>query len=81
MTNFINKEILIEIENGSSRPFEKAVIDHICLDTLVYCPGKKAQVGRPGLTILLDDYSRRVLAFYLSSSAPTYVSNMTVIRE
>lgn len=73
-------EILIEQVNKSSRPFEKAIIGQMCLDTLVICPEKNL-MRRPWLTILMDESSRRVLGFYLSFSPPTYVSNMMVIRE
>src|SRR5690606_4359518 len=63
---------------GSTRPFEKAIIEYICLDTFVYIPNRKTLLSRPWLTILLDDYSKKVLAFYLSLNGPSYISNMIV---
>ncbi|WP_108671564.1 hypothetical protein [Peribacillus acanthi] len=65
----------------SQKPMEKAVIDHICLDIEVICPVTKNYLGRPWLTLLIDVYSRRVLAYYLSIEPPSYVSIMMTLRE
>ncbi|MEH7387806.1 transposase family protein [Bacillus sp. JJ1521] len=76
------KERLFEkVIDISIRPFQRAIITHTCLDTLLYCPVMKVSIGRPWLTILIDDYSRRILGFYLSLNPPSYVSNLAVIRE
>ncbi|GAE33149.1 Mu transposase C-terminal domain-containing protein [Halalkalibacter akibai] len=62
-------------------PMERAVICHICLDTAVISPVTNNTLGRPWLTILMDEYSKRILAFDLSMESPSYVSIMMVVRE
>lgn len=44
------------------------------------CSGTGRLLGRPWATILLDAYSRRVLAVYLSFDCPSYRSCMMVLR-
>ncbi|KQL21237.1 Mu transposase C-terminal domain-containing protein [Cytobacillus solani] len=65
----------------SSKPFENAIIIHTCLDIQIYSINKKLPLGRPWLTILVDDFSKRVLAFYFSIDPPNNVTNSMVIRE
>jgi transposase InsO family protein len=62
-------------------PFHIAHIDHTELDLEIVCSSTGRNLGRPWWTILLDAFSRRVLAFYLCFDAPSYRSCMMVLRE
>lgn len=61
------------------RVFEIAHIDHTELDIELLVDGKNSI--RPWLTLMVDAYSRRILAFYLTFEEPSYRSCMMVIRE
>lgn len=61
------------------RPWELAYIDHTQLDIeLLSSLGKP--LGRPWATFLVDAYSRRLLAVYLTFDPPSYRSVMMVLR-
>lgn len=61
-------------------PLHICHIDHMLLDLeLLSAVGEN--FGRPWLTMLMDAYSRRVLAFYLTYDPPSYRSCMMVVRE
>lgn len=62
------------------RPFEVAHIDHTELDIELINPRTLENFGRPWLTLMIDSYSRRVLAFYISFEPPSYRSCMNVMR-
>lgn len=61
-------------------PLQRAHKDHTQLDLEVVSPFGDL-LGRPWLTLLLDAYSRRVLAFFLTFDPPSYRSCMMVARE
>ncbi len=61
------------------RPFERAHIDHTLLDIEVVTEDGKS-LGRPWLTLMIDEYSRRILAYYLTFNAPSAVSALAVLR-
>lgn len=63
------------------RPFQIAHIDHTELDIELRCSKTGKSLGRPWVTFLVDAFSRRILAFYLTYDAPSYRSCMMVIRE
>lgn len=77
-----------------SRPFEITHIDHTQLDvelvsslvTLTDCVVntdsaiERHNLGRPWATFMVDAYSRRLLAVYLSYEEPSYRSCMMVLR-
>ena len=77
-----------------SRPFEITHIDHTQLDvelvsslvTLTDCvlntnsAIERQNLGRPWATFMVDAYSRRLLAVYLSYEEPSYRSCMMVLR-
>jgi putative transposase len=63
------------------RPFHIAHIDHTELDVELVCSVTGQNLGRPWLTILMDAFSRRILAVYLTFDPPSYRSCMMVIRE
>jgi len=62
------------------RPFEIGHIDHTELDVELVDSRTGANLRRPWLTVLLDAFTRLVLAFYLTFDPPSYRSCMAVIR-
>jgi len=62
------------------RPFEIGHIDHTELDIQLVDSRTGANLGKPWLTILLDAYTRMVLAYFLTFDPPSYRSCMAVIR-
>lgn len=63
------------------RPFEIGHIDHTELDVELVDSRTGANLGRPWLTILLDAFTRLVLAFFITFDPPSYRSCMAVIRN
>jgi putative transposase len=53
-------------------PLERAEIDHTRLDIMVIDDRTGLPMGRPWLTVCIDDFSRCILGVYLSFSAPSY---------
>jgi putative transposase len=64
-----------------SRPFQYVHIDHTELDVELISSRTGKSLGRPWLTLVIDAYTRRVLAFYLCFHPPSYVSVMMVMRD
>lgn len=62
------------------RPLEIVHIDHTLLDIEVVCLYTGINLGRPWITAMLDAYSRRTLAAYLTFDHPSYRSCMMVLR-
>ena len=56
------------------RPFEICHIDHTKLDLELRCSHTGQVLGRPWATFLVDAYSRRILAAYLTFDPPSYRS-------
>ncbi len=63
------------------RPFEVAHIDHTQLDIFLRTAGQADTTRKPWLTVMLDAYSRYVLAWSISFESPSYRSCMNVIAE
>src|SRR5437588_2922774 len=64
-----------------SRPFQLIHIDHTELDIELVDPITGKSMGRPWLTLMVDAFSRRILAIFLTFDPPSYRSDMMVIRE
>ncbi len=63
------------------RPWERVHIDHTLLDLEVVDDEDPTIVlGRPWLTVLIDAFSRTVLAVWLSFDDPSYRTNMNILR-
>jgi putative transposase len=62
------------------RPFEIAHMDHTQLDLEIICSTTRKNLGRPWITFMMDAYSRRILAYYLTFDEPSYRSNMMTLR-
>lgn len=63
------------------RPFEIAHLDHTELDIELVSARTGKNLGRPWATFLIDAYSRRLLAVYLTFDHPSYRSCMMTLRE
>lgn len=63
------------------RPFEIGHIDHTELDVELVDSRTGANLSRPWLSILIDAYTRLILAFFISFDPPSYRSCMAVIRN
>jgi len=74
-------ELELKTPRHGDRPFEIGHIDHTELDVEVVCSRTGRVLGRPWMTILIDAYSRRVPAVYLTFDPPSYRSCMMVLRE
>jgi transposase InsO family protein len=74
-------ELTMTTPRHGDRPFEIGHIDHTELDVELVCTQTGTNLGRPWLTILIDAYSRRFLAIYLTFDPPSYRSAMMVLRE
>lgn len=61
------------------RIFEIAHIDHTELDIELVINQKESK--RPWCTFMIDAFSRRILAMYLTFDPPSYTSAMMVIRD
>ncbi len=62
------------------RPFAIAHIDHTLLDIELVAQASGRNLGRPWATFLMDAFSRRLLAIYLTFDPPSYRSAMMVLR-
>ena len=60
------------------RPFAVVHIDHTLLDIELVAQASGRNLGRPWATFLMDAFSRRLLAVYLTFDAPSYRSVMMV---
>ncbi|MBC8121491.1 MAG: DDE-type integrase/transposase/recombinase [Gemmatimonadaceae bacterium] len=85
---YVHEPVYWELEETTprhgDRPFEIAHIDHTELDIELKAafPSLGAvSLGRPWVTFMVDAYSRRLLAFYLTFDSPSYRSCMMVMRE
>ena len=60
-------ELELTTPRHGDRPFEIDHIDHTELDVELLCSSTNRNLGRPWRTILIDGFSRRLLAFFLPS--------------
>ncbi|WP_263419977.1 Mu transposase C-terminal domain-containing protein [Tolypothrix sp. PCC 7601] len=73
-------ELTLSTPIHGSRPFEICHIDHTELDIELVCSRTGRPLGRPWATILIDAFSRRIFAIYLTFDPPSYRSCMMVLR-
>jgi putative transposase len=73
-------ELTYSTPRHGDRPLSIVHIDHTQLDLELRCSTSGRLLGRPWLTLLMDAYSRRILAVYLTFDAPSYRSCMMALR-
>ena len=71
---------LIVPPRHGDRPLSIVHIDHTQLDVELRSSSTGRLLGRPWLTLLIDAYSRRILAVYLTFDAPSYRACMMALR-
>jgi len=64
-----------------SRPFQYVHIDHTQLDIELVSSRTGKPLGRPWFTLVVDAFSRRVLAIHLTFDPPSYHSVMMAVRD
>lgn len=69
-----------ETPRHGNRPFHIGHIDHTELD-FEFVDSKGRNLGKAWLTILIDAFSRRILAFYISFNSESSISALMVMRE
>jgi transposase InsO family protein len=74
-------ELDLKTPRHGDRPFEICHIDHTLLDIELIDSTGKHVLGRPWMTLVMDAFSRRVLAVYVDFDEPSYRSCMMALRE
>lgn len=74
-------ELIYTLPRHGDYPFQIVHIDHTQLDVELVDSRTGKNLGRPWLTLLIDAYSRRILAVYITFDKPSYRSCMMVLRE
>lgn len=74
-------ELELTTPRHGDRPFEICHIDHTELDVELVCSQTGVNLERPWLTLLIDAYTRLIMAFCLLFDRPSYRSCMMVLRE
>ncbi|GBE93912.1 DDE-type integrase/transposase/recombinase [Nostoc cycadae] len=73
-------ELELTTPRHGDRPFEIGHIDHTQVDIELRCSRTAKVLGRPWVTFMVDAYSRKMLAAYITFDPPSYRSCMMVIR-
>lgn len=63
----------------ASRPLELVLVDHTILDVEVAYLGL-LRLGRPTITVMMDLYTRMIVAIHISFEPPSYVCVMEALR-
>ena len=69
----------IDAHYPASRVLEKVEIDHTPLDLILLDDELNVPLGRPYLTILIDQFSRSIVGFYFGFKEPSYFSVMKAL--
>lgn len=64
-----------------SRFLQYVHMDHTELDIELVSLSTGKPLGRPWLSVAIDAYTRRIVGMYLSYDAPSYCSNMMLLRD
>jgi putative transposase len=64
-----------------ARAFERAHVDHTEMDLETIDEENGSNLGRPWLTVLIDHFSRRVLALFITYDPPSYRSVLMTLRD
>jgi transposase InsO family protein len=74
-------ELDFKTPRHGDRPFEICHVDHTQLDIELTDSTGKHALGRPWMTLMIDAFSRRVLAVHIDFEEPSYRCCMMVLRE
>ena len=70
----------VQTHRTTDAPLERAEIDHTLLDLFVIDDRTGLPLGRPWLTVCVDDYSRCVLGVYVGFEPPSYLTVARCLR-
>ena len=70
-----------ETPKHGTRPFEIAHIDHTALDLQFVNESTGTPMGKAWLTVMIDAFTRMILAWVITFDDPSYRSCMLVIRD
>lgn len=73
-------ELELTTPRHGDRPFEIGHIDHTPIDLELKCSRTAKVLGKAWVTFLVDAYTRRILAVYITFDPPSYRSCMIVLR-
>lgn len=65
----------------TSRVMERVCVDHTKLDLFVVDSKTGMPLGRPWLTLAVDEYSRSIVGFYISFRDPDFIVLIKLIRN
>jgi transposase InsO family protein len=68
-------------DNHGTYPYDVGLTDHTLIDTELICAITGENLGRAWLSILVDGFSRRILAFCLTFDPPSYRTLMMLTRR
>lgn len=71
----------VEAHRTTLLPLERAEIDHTRLDIMVVDDETGMPLGRPWLSLCLDDFTRCILGLHVSFSPPSYLSVAKCIQH
>ncbi|MBT0663656.1 DDE-type integrase/transposase/recombinase [Geobacter pelophilus] len=74
-------QLEIDTPRHGDRPFEVVHIDHTRLDIVLFDSKTGKSLTHLWLTIMIDAFTRRVLAIYISFEPPSYRPVMMILRE
>ena len=74
-------ELDLKTPRHGDRPFEICHLDHTQLDIELTDTSGTHKIGRPWMTLMIDAFSRRILALHVDFEEPSYRSCMMVLRE
>jgi putative transposase len=74
-------ELSLTTPRHGDYPFEICHLDHTQLDIELRCSKTHKNLGKPWVTFLVDAFTRKILAIYLTFDGPGYRSIMMVLRE
>jgi len=74
-------ELTLTTPRHGDRPWEIGHIDHSPGDVELVCPRTGKNLGTCWITLLVDAFSRRILAVYVAFHPPSALSCMMILRE
>lgn len=66
---------------STTRPLERAAMDHCRMDLFVVDESSGLPLGRPWITVIIDECTRYVLGYYLGFEEPSNVSMARALRN
>lgn len=71
----------VQAHRTTSAPLERAEIDHTQLDLMVLDDQSGLPLGRPWLTVCVDDFTRCILGLYVGFEPPSHASVASCLKH